>query len=125
MRRPDDVVDGFLPLRPVEFQILLSLSSRELHGYAIIRDAELRGEGSAVPGLATLYRALRRLKKSALIEEAGDADAGSHDAGVDGSRRRVFCLTETGRAVARAEAQRLEKLLRAARHSRLLEDRSS
>ncbi len=125
MRRPDDVVDGFLPLRPVEFQILLSLSSRPLHGYAIIRDAQRRGEGPAVPGLATLYRALRRLKKSALIEEAGDADAGSYDAGVDGSRRRVFCLTETGRAVARAEAQRLDKLLRAARHSRLLEDRRS
>ena len=125
MSRPDDSVDGFLPLRPVEFQILLSLSSRELHGYGIIRDAQRRGEGPAVPGLATLYRALRRLKKSGLIEEAGDADAGPSNAGVDHSRRRTFCLTETGRAVARAEAQRLDKLLRAARDSRLLEDRRS
>ena len=47
-------VDAFLPLRAVEFQIVLRLSEGDKHGYAIIQDARDRGGGAAVPGLATL-----------------------------------------------------------------------
>ena len=35
-------IDAFLPVRVVEFQILLSLAAGERHGYGIIRDAEAR-----------------------------------------------------------------------------------
>ena len=63
--------DAFLPLRAVEFQIVLSLSEGDKHGYAIIQDARDRGEGAAVPGLATLYRALRRLESEGLVERPG------------------------------------------------------
>jgi len=36
-------VERFLPLRPVEFDVLLSLAAGERHGYGIIQDAEARG----------------------------------------------------------------------------------
>ena len=54
-------VERFLPLRPVEFDILLSLAAGERHGYGIIHDAEARALG-AIPDVGTLYRALRRLE---------------------------------------------------------------
>ncbi|HSK21503.1 MAG TPA: hypothetical protein VK912_20285, partial [Longimicrobiales bacterium] len=52
--------ERYLPLRPVEFHILLSLAVGERHGYGIIQDAEGRGE-TAVPDVGTLYRALARM----------------------------------------------------------------
>ncbi len=125
MRHHDAAVDGHLPLRPVEFQILLSLSGRELHGYGIIGDAKERGEGAAVPGLATLYRALRRLTKAALIEEAGSPAGAAEGEVAEGPPRQTFRITDLGRRVAAAEARRLEKQVRAARANRLFDDAGS
>src|SRR3954447_20601704 len=59
-------VDRFLPLRRVEFDILLSLAAGERHGYGIIQDAEQRGLGDP-PDVGTLYRGLRRLQDQGLI----------------------------------------------------------
>lgn len=103
--------DDFLPLRPVELQILVSLRVRDLHGYAILQEAEARGEGSAVPGLVTLYRALQRMERRGLVERAEDDDVpGSADA----DRRRTYRITALGRRVLRAEALRLDLLVRTA-----------
>ena len=88
-------IERFLPLRPVEFNILLSLAGGERHGYGIILDAEARGLGDA-PDVGTLYRALRRLEDQKLIGASG-------------------------RRVAAAEARRMLALTRAARASGLLE----
>jgi DNA-binding PadR family transcriptional regulator len=109
-------VERFLPLRPVEFDILLSLAAGERHGYGIIQDAERRGDGP-VPDVGTLYRALRRLQDQNLIEEAGRRPA--RDA--DDDRRHYYRLTPLGLRVARAEAKRLAALTRAARLGGLLE----
>jgi hypothetical protein len=46
-----DRIDACLPLRPVEFHILLSLAGGERHGYGIIQDIEARDD-SAVPSRA-------------------------------------------------------------------------
>lgn len=105
--------EQFLPLRPVEFQILLSLGRGPRHGYRIIQDTEERGEGHAVPGLATLYRALRRLEGDGLIRQVDDAEETDE-------RRRPFGLTDLGREVARLEARRLESQLRSAAGAALL-----
>ena len=56
MGRDKPRIDAFLPVRVVEFQILLSLAAGERHGYGIIRDAEARGD-KKVPDVGTLYRA--------------------------------------------------------------------
>jgi DNA-binding PadR family transcriptional regulator len=98
--------DRHLPLRPVEFQILAGLSGGPRHGYAILQDIEARGEGGAVPGLATLYRAILRLEGGGLIARA-DGAVGSPD---DDSRR-TYTLTPLGRNVVAAEASRLVKLV--------------
>jgi len=98
--------DHLLPLRPVEFQILAGLSGGPRHGYAILQDIEARGEGGAVPGLATLYRAILRLERGGLIART-DGVAGS----LDDDSRRIYTLTPLGRTVAAAEASRLAKLV--------------
>lgn len=109
-------VERFLPLRPVEFDILLSLAAGERHGYGIIQDTERRGDGPA-PDVGTLYRALRRLQDQNLIEASGRRPA--RDA--DDDRRHYYRLTALGLRVARAEAKRLAALTRAARLGGLLE----
>ncbi len=107
-------IERHLPLRRVEFHILLSLATGERHGYGIIQDIEARGD-STPPDLGTMYRALARMAEAGLIEPAGRrADSGDE-------RRNYFRITETGIRVARAEATRLEAMMTAARSGGLLQ----
>ena len=62
-------VSRHLPLRPVEFHILLSLAAGERHGYGIIQDIQERGD-APVPDVGTMYRALARMVEAGLIEAA-------------------------------------------------------
>ena len=110
-RRPDDL----LPLRPVEFHILISLARGARHGYGIIQDAERRGE-ARIPDVGTLYRALRRMRERGLIDESDAPEGGARD-----ERRNYYRITPFGLKVARAEARRLDSLIRAARGSGLME----
>lgn len=109
-------VERFLPLRPVEFDVLLSLAVGERHGYGIIQDVEARG-GMVVPDVGTLYRALRRMQEQGLIGASERREA--PDAGDE--RRNYYRITPLGLRVGRAEARRLEALTRAARIGGLLE----
>ena len=109
-RRPPE---AWLPLRPVEFHILLSLSIGERHGYGIIQDAEARGEGN-LPDIGTLYRALARMTEQGLIAPVASPDGGDE-------RRNYYRILPRGSKVARAEARRLEALTHAARLGGLLE----
>jgi DNA-binding PadR family transcriptional regulator len=104
-----------LSLRRVEFHILLSLAAGERHGYGIIQDIAARGE-SAVPDVGTMYRALARMVDQGLIESADRRPA--PDAGDE--RRNYYRITPLGVKSARAEARRLETLMRAARIGGLL-----
>ena len=96
-------VAAFLPLTPVAFEILLALADGEQHGYSIMREVERRSLDGVVLHPGTLYRALARLLENGLIEELDDRPDPAHD----DERRRYYRLTETGIAVARAEADRL------------------
>lgn len=113
-REPDDV-RSYLPLRPVELEVLLSLSNGERHGYAILQEAEKRSGSETMPGLVTFYRALRRMEADALIAES-DAPPDPDD----DERRRYYRITDLGRRVAAAEAARMAALVRAARASHLI-----
>ena len=111
----DRRIETLLPLRPVEFHVLLSLAGGERHGYGIMQDIKERGE--AVPDIGTLYRALARMVDQGLIEAADsrpDPEAGEE-------RRNYYLITDIGLKVAKAEARRLEVLMRAARLGGLLE----
>jgi len=108
--------DALLPLTPVAFEILLALADGERHGYSILQEVEHRSGGAVALHAGTLYRALARLLESGLIEELRDSpDPSSTD-----ERRRYYGLTPRGIAVARAEAERLEGQVTAARARRLL-----
>jgi DNA-binding PadR family transcriptional regulator len=110
-------VDAYLPLRPVEFHILLSLAAGDRHGYGIIQDIEARGD-AAVPDVGTMYRALARLVEQSLIQDVPSTEAAD-------DRRINYRLTTLGKNVARAEARRLEALAQAARTSGLLPRRAT
>jgi len=114
-------VDSFLPLTPNFFEILLTLAQGEAHGYAIMRRVEERTHGTVrlLPG--TMYRAFYRLEELGLIEEAETRP----DAELDDERRRYYRLTDLGRAVASAEAERLAEAVSTARRSHLLPGRET
>jgi DNA-binding PadR family transcriptional regulator len=109
-------ISSFLPLTPASFQILLALSDGEKHGYAIMREVAHRAENRLPLGPATLYGSIRRLLEDGLIAESSERP----DPALDDQRRRYYRLTNTGRRVAEAEAQRLADLVRTARAKNLL-----
>ena len=100
-----------LPLTAQQFHILLSLTDGHLHGYGIIRDVAARTAGSLRLGTGTLYTALARLETLALVEET-DPRSRAKD---DDERRRYYRLTPLGRAVLKAETNRLDALVHQAR----------
>jgi DNA-binding PadR family transcriptional regulator len=75
----------------------------------------LRSGGAVSLHAGTLYRALARLLENELIEELESPHARHDD-----ERRRYYRLTSRGIAVGRAEVERLEGQLAAARTRRLL-----
>jgi DNA-binding PadR family transcriptional regulator len=94
---------SFLPLTPVVFHILMSLAEGDKHGYAIIVEVRERTDGEVRVGTGTLYTAIRRLLEQGLIAET--------ESGGDDGRRRTYELLPLGREVARAEANRLRRLV--------------
>lgn len=105
-----------LPLRPVEFEVLLVLVRGDAHGNAIIKEAEERSGGSFRLETGTLYRALRRLASAGLVKPAERRPAPDRD----DERRTYYAITPFGREVAAAEARRLAAQVEAARARDLL-----
>jgi DNA-binding PadR family transcriptional regulator len=99
------------PLTSSEFQVLVALADGEKHGYAIGKEVARRTDGQVMLRAATLYTAIKRLLAGALIEES----PARPDPALDDERRRYYRLTDRGRAVAVAEARRLEHTLANAR----------
>jgi DNA-binding PadR family transcriptional regulator len=108
--------ESHLPLAPATFQILLALVDGERHGYAIMKEVAERTGGAVRLGPGTLYGALKRLLAGGLVAEGGERA----DPELGDERRRYYRLTERGLAVARAEARRLEAMVRAARKKKLI-----
>jgi DNA-binding PadR family transcriptional regulator len=106
-RDPADV----LPLTPALFHVLLSLADGQKHGYAILKEVELRTSGAVRLSTGTLYGIIKRLLADGLIRESA---TGSDE------RRRAYRLTAFGRRVALAEAERLRDLVAAAQAKKLL-----
>jgi DNA-binding PadR family transcriptional regulator len=106
-----------LPLTPIAFEILLALADEPRHGYAILIAVESRLKGRLPLRTGTLYRALARLVEDGFIEEIPGLSG-------EDSRRRVYRMSKRGRAVARAETERLADQVSAARVRKLLPGRS-
>ncbi len=109
--------EHLLPLTPAVYNILLSLADEERHGYGIKREVERRTDGKVRMGPGTLYGTIKRMLAEGLIHESDERP----DPELDDERRRYYRLTEFGRRVAVAEAERLEGLVEAARAKALLQ----
>ena len=96
------------------FHVLLALAGDDLHGYAILKEVELRTAGEVKLSTGTLYGIIKRLLNDGLIIERRERPTANDD-----ERRRYYRLTPKGREVAAAEAERLEKVVALAR-ARLL-----
>ena len=105
------------PLSIPVYQILLSLSDRVLHGYAILQDIKERTGGEVQLAAGTLYAAIARLERDGLIEESAE----SPDETADDPRRRYYRISEPGLAAARAEAERLRRFVSMAEDKHLLD----
>jgi DNA-binding PadR family transcriptional regulator len=103
------------PLTTAMFHVLLSLADGDKHGYAILKEVEMRTNGEVQLGTGTLYGIIKRLLMNDMITEVRHAGAKNDD-----PRRRYYKLTELGRDTAIAEAKRLEKLVADARSKRLI-----
>jgi DNA-binding PadR family transcriptional regulator len=104
-----------LPLGASTFYIMLALAGGDRHGYGVIKEVEAQTDGTVKLGPGTLYRLIKQLLADGWIAET-DSEAPA----ADDERRRYYRLTPRGRAIARAEAERLDALVAVARERRLL-----
>jgi DNA-binding PadR family transcriptional regulator len=104
------------PLTPAMFHVLLALAGEDLHGYAILKEVELRTGGKVRLSTGTLYGIIKRMLADGLIVELRSRPAESQD----DERRRYYRLTPQGRQVAATEAQRMDEILSVARSRNLL-----
>ncbi|MBA2459194.1 MAG: helix-turn-helix transcriptional regulator [Gemmatimonadales bacterium] len=109
MPEPATPADALLPLSPAVFHILLALADEDRHGYAITQDIAARTGGGVRLGPGTLYRSIQRMLEQGLLIETRQRPP------LDDPRRRYYRITPIGRAVARAEARRLNDLVKLAR----------
>ena len=100
-------LDDLLPLRPVEFLVLLVLADDERHGYGIVQDIAERTDGKMklLPG--NLYAVLRRLLESGLLTESSRRPAED----LEDQRRRYYRITRMGEKVLAADAERMKSLV--------------
>lgn len=108
--------EAVLPLTQAMFHILLALADAERHGYGIMQEVAQRTDGAVQLGPGTLYGSIKRMRTAGLIEESDDRP----DPEMDDQRRRYYRLTDFGRRVAAAEAERLAALVRQAQAKQLL-----
>ncbi|MGH2500544.1 MAG: helix-turn-helix transcriptional regulator, partial [Candidatus Limnocylindria bacterium] len=94
-----DAAFGWGPRDLLVPHVLLAISAQRAHGYFI--EQYLRGLGLARVEMSTLYRTLRQLERGGLVTSAWEA-------GPDGPARRVYALTDAGRALLRTGAAALE-----------------
>jgi DNA-binding PadR family transcriptional regulator len=98
---------SFLPLKPVELQLLLVLAEQESHGYGLVRAIAERTDGVVTLEPGNLYRVVKRLLADGLVAESERRPAPD----LADERRRYYRLTALGARVAAEEARRLQALV--------------
>ncbi len=98
------------PMKPQWFQILLALSTRDLHGYGIQRAVLDQTDQHMRLWPAMLYRSLSTLEEEGLIRSVEPPDDEPED-----ERRQYYGLTADGRERLAEEADLLARWAAAAR----------
>ena len=92
------------------FYILLSLASKERHGYNIMKTVEEESNGKVAMGPGTLYGAIKRMLKDRLIQEIP----------AENPRRRLYKITDKGRFQLNSELERYQDAVDLAQRKKLL-----
>ena len=100
-------INEFLPLKPVDLELLLALATEDRHGYGLVQAISDHTNGLIELDPGNLYRVIKRLLADELIQE-------SPARGADGAeRRRYYRITTLGGRVLAAELERLRVLISA------------
>ena len=97
----------FLPLKPLDLQLLLSLAEQERHGYGLVQDIAERTDGLVALEPGNLYRVIKRLLSDGLVTETDRRTVPD----LDDERRRYYRITPLGGRVLAAEIARLRALV--------------
>ena len=107
--------NDFLPLSPMDFQVLLLLHEPR-HGYGIVQAGDKLFPSEPPLEIGSLYRVISRMLERGLIHEVKRPP----DTPRDHRKRRFYVATELGLEVAHAEATRLHALLGSPQAAELL-----
>lgn len=95
MANKKNELSNYLPLSEATYYIMLALFE-PMHGYGVMQMVEEVSDGAVTIGPGTLYGALSTLESEKLIEMVREE-----------GRRKVYRLTTAGRAVFKAQQERL------------------
>ena len=119
MNSADSSYQNLLPLREPTFFILLSLSSGEKHGYAILKTIEQLSQGKLKMSTGTLYEALARMVELEWIERVDAAAIApvtemANDVDQRSKTRKAYRINRLGMRVLHAELARMRALVNTA-----------
>lgn len=95
------------PLTPAVLHILLALSSKERHGYGIMKQVESDSQGKVKMGPGTLYGSLGRMIEVGMIRESDK----KVDPKMDDERRVYYKITAVGQKALAAELDRYREVV--------------
>src|ERR1041385_7515868 len=90
------------PLTPAVLHILLALSTKERHGYGIMKEVESDSQWKVKMGPGTLYGSLGRMIEAGLMRESDKRV----DVELDDERRVYYEITGVGQSALAAELKR-------------------
>ena len=102
------------PLTPAVLHILLALSTKERHGYGIMKQVEKDSQGKVNMGPGTLYGSLGRMIEAGLIRESDK----KIDPEMDDERRIYYRITGLGQKALAAELDRYREVVAIAKQKR-------
>ena len=97
----------FLPLKPVDLELLLALAAQDRHGYGLVQAITEHTGGLVILDPGNLYRVVKRLLADGLIAES------AREARDAGERRKYYRITPLGGRVLALELDRLRHLVTA------------
>jgi DNA-binding PadR family transcriptional regulator len=103
------------PLTPAVLHILLALSTRERHGYGIMKQVKADSRGKVKMGPGTLYGSLGRMLEAGLISESDK----KIDPEMNDERRVYYKITGLGQEALAAELERYREVVAVANQRRL------
>ena len=103
------------PLTPAVLHILLALSTKERHGYGIMKQVEADSQARVYMGPGTLYGSLGRMIEAGLIRESDK----KIDPDMDDERRIYYKITGLGQKALAAELERYREVVAVSKQKRL------